>query len=100
MDLMEKHGRAGQWHNVTTEDGYILTVFRILPDPSACQLHDQKRVAFLQHGLEGAADFFILFGPTSSLGNFSSIHIHYINISQWRAKKRNGVKILNSLWKS
>ncbi|XP_015122354.1 lipase 3 [Diachasma alloeum] len=67
MELIESHGRSAEWHNVTTEDGFILSVFRILSNPSVCQQVGKRRVVFIQHGLEGAADFFIMYGPTRSL---------------------------------
>ncbi|XP_063977173.1 lipase 3-like isoform X1 [Diachasmimorpha longicaudata] len=67
LGLIEKHGRKVEWHNVTTEDGYILSLFRIPPNPSHLNETVKSRAFYLQPGLGATADIYILFGPGRSL---------------------------------
>ncbi|XP_063989876.1 lipase 3-like [Diachasmimorpha longicaudata] len=61
--LTKKAGYDAEWHNVTTEDGYILSIFRIPP-----KLNDtQKGPFYLQATLGGTADLWVLFGHGRSL---------------------------------
>lgn len=57
--LIRKYGHPVEEHIVTTDDGYILTLFRI-PNKDAA-------VAFLMHGLMGSSDDYIIAGPESGL---------------------------------
>ncbi|XP_063380250.1 lipase 1-like [Cydia fagiglandana] len=58
MELSIKYGHKAEEHRVVTEDGYILTLFR---------LPGKKPPVLLLHGLIGTADTYILRG-NSSLG--------------------------------
>lgn len=57
-ELIVKYGHPLEKHNVITEDGYILQMFRIAGNGSA---------VFLMHGLLGSADDYVIAGPESSL---------------------------------
>ncbi|XP_015124109.1 lipase 3 [Diachasma alloeum] len=67
LGLIEKHRREVQWHNVTTEDGYILSLFRVPPNSAYHNETRKSRAFYLQPGLGATADIFILFGPGRSL---------------------------------
>ncbi|XP_015124105.1 lipase member K [Diachasma alloeum] len=67
LGLIEKHGREVEWHNVTTEDGYILSLFRVPPNSAYHNETLKSRAFYLQPGLGATADIFILFGPGRSL---------------------------------
>ncbi|XP_026763237.2 lipase 3-like [Galleria mellonella] len=56
--LIVKYGHPVEKHEVITEDGYVLTMFRIPGNGS---------VVFLMHGLLGSADDYVIAGPESSL---------------------------------
>lgn len=58
--LIRSKGYPAEEHDVTTQDGYILTLFRI-PNPD-------KPVVFLQHGLLDASSSFVINFPEQSLG--------------------------------
>ncbi|XP_063626499.1 lipase 3-like [Cydia splendana] len=56
--LITKYGYPVETHEVITEDGYILKMFRIPSDGP---------VVFLQHGLLGSADDYLVAGPDNAL---------------------------------
>ncbi|XP_063385556.1 lipase 3-like [Cydia fagiglandana] len=56
--LIAKYGHSVETHDVLTEDGYILKMFRIPSDGP---------VVYLQHGLLGSADDYIVAGPDSGI---------------------------------
>ncbi|XP_047997122.1 lipase 3-like [Leguminivora glycinivorella] len=56
--LIAKYGHPVETHDVITEDGYILKMVRI---PS------EGPVVFLQHGLLGSADDYLVAGPDNAL---------------------------------
>lgn len=56
--LIHKYGFESEEHEVETEDGFLLTVFRIPGEGTP---------VFLQHGLLGSADEFVIAGPESGL---------------------------------
>lgn len=56
--LVCKYGFKMETHNVKTDDGYILTVYRIPKNGP---------VVFLMHGVLGSADDFIVSGPDNGL---------------------------------
>lgn len=58
-EIVPKYGFPFEQLEVITEDGYVLTLFRIPGNGS---------VVFLMHGLLGSADDFILAGPDQGLG--------------------------------
>lgn len=63
LRLMKSAGYEGESYQVTTEDGYILTLHRVLP----AKENRKKFPVFLMHGIfANAADFFIA-GPKVAL---------------------------------
>lgn len=60
LELAKSKGYPAEQHDVTTQDGYILTVHR-LPNPN-------KPVVFLQHGLLDASSSFVINFKNQSLG--------------------------------
>jgi lysosomal acid lipase/cholesteryl ester hydrolase len=56
-------------HIITTEDGYILTLFRI-PGPSG------SSPVFLQHGLLESSTSWLIPGRNKSLGNYLNYFKH------------------------
>ncbi|XP_044010331.1 lipase 3-like [Aphidius gifuensis] len=68
IELIEKSGYLGEQHNVTTEDGYILTVFRILKSHSEFSNKSvDKPAVFLLGGLPTNSDLWLCLGPQRSL---------------------------------
>ena len=61
--VCDAHGYQFEAHNVTTEDGYILTLFRI-PTKTGEPYTPGKPVVFLQHGLIDLADTWIMNVPS------------------------------------
>ncbi|KAM3959391.1 lipase 3 [Aphomia sociella] len=57
-DLILKYGYAVEKHELDTEDGYILTMFRIPRNGP---------IVFLMHGLLGSADDYVVAGPETGL---------------------------------
>ncbi|XP_063980892.1 gastric triacylglycerol lipase-like isoform X2 [Diachasmimorpha longicaudata] len=66
MRLVEGHGRRADWHRVTTEDGYILSIFRILPNQPRNNSQCGPPI-YLQHGLSGTADMFVILQPERNI---------------------------------
>lgn len=63
MELIEKSGYSGQTHEVETEDGYILTVHRVLSNNNTVN----NGPVFLMHGLLATAADFVITGPKIAL---------------------------------
>ncbi|XP_058451063.1 lipase 1-like [Malaya genurostris] len=62
--LVVKYGYQVESHMVTTEDGYMLTMFRILPrHPSTTK----KFPVLMVHGFLGSSADFVVSGPNNSL---------------------------------
>ena len=61
-------------HVVTTDDGYILTMFRIPHGKDGPGLNDEPRpVVFVQHGLLCSSADWVLSDPPKALGNITMI---------------------------
>lgn len=60
--LITAHGYPFEQHDVTTQDGYIITVFRI-PGTPANPSPVGKPVAFVQHGLFSSSADWVVTGP-------------------------------------
>lgn len=65
IQLIESKGYLAEEHSMITQDGYILTVHRII-NPNISSI--PKQVAFLQHGLLDASSTWVVNFPTQSLG--------------------------------
>lgn len=63
-ELTIKYNYYCEEHSVITEDGYILTVFRI---PSKCEKTSKHLSVVLMHGLYDSSDAWILSGPKNGL---------------------------------
>ncbi|XP_065074236.1 lipase 1-like [Ochlerotatus camptorhynchus] len=80
-DLISKYGYEVENHAVATEDGYELTMFRILPQ----QPPDTSKLPVLMvHGLLGSSADFIIIGPNNSLAYLLSDNGHEV----WLANAR------------
>lgn len=67
-NLVEKHhGYKAESHRVTTDDGYILTIHRIVNDKIVENEEKKPAVLFL-HGLGNPSDVWVLRGPKQDLG--------------------------------
>uniref|UniRef100_A0A8B9I6R5 Lipase n=2 Tax=Anser TaxID=8842 RepID=A0A8B9I6R5_9AVES len=66
-EIIRYHGYPCEEYEVTTEDGYILAVFRI-PSGRNMQNTGQKPAVFLQHAFLGDATHWISYLPNNSLG--------------------------------
>ncbi|XP_052835592.1 lipase 3 [Drosophila gunungcola] len=65
--FIEEHGYPAERHYVQTEDGYIISLFRI-PYSHNLKNQDEKRpIAFIQHGLFGSSDGWPVLGPNDGL---------------------------------
>ena len=63
IEMCVHHGYLVEVHNVTTADGYILTLYRI-PGKAGEAKTSNKPVAFLQHGLIDLSDTWIMNIPS------------------------------------
>ncbi|XP_011305498.1 lipase 1 [Fopius arisanus] len=66
IGLTDKAGYKSEWHNVTTKDGYILSLFRVPPNPAKNNTQN-KGPFYLQAALGGTGDLWVLFGQNRSL---------------------------------
>ena len=70
--MLKKYGYGCQIFNVTTEDGYINTLHRILPrysnELNGNITNKTTKVIFLQHGLLGTSADYVMGSPEKSLG--------------------------------
>ncbi|EAT35489.1 AAEL012343-PA [Aedes aegypti] len=67
QELIEKYGYKVEIHSATTEDGYMLTLFRIMPRKIS---ETKKLPVFVMHGLLGSAADFVISGPNNSLAYY------------------------------
>lgn len=67
-DIIEGHGYPVEVHNVTSSDGYILTMFRIPYSPNESELKLERTPVLLMHGLLESSNGWIVQGPSHSLG--------------------------------
>ena len=73
--MLKQYGYGCQTFNVTTEDGYINTLHRILPRPGQTSINSKNntKVVFLQHGLLGTSADYVMGCPERSLGKYIEI---------------------------
>ena len=72
--MLQKYGYGCQTFNVTTEDGYINTLHRIIPRSAKSHFeggNQTSKVIFLQHGLLGTSADYVMGSPEKSLGMIS-----------------------------
>ena len=80
--MLKQYGYGCQVVNVTTEDGYINTIHRILP-PSNLNRYEKindelnTKVVFLQHGLLGTSADYVMGSPEKSLGEKNYYNFQY-----------------------
>lgn len=65
-ELTSEYGYISEEHKVVTEDGYILTIFRIVKSRN-CNGKIKSPPVFLMHGLLQSSDSWIDSGPSSGL---------------------------------
>ncbi|XP_018367537.1 PREDICTED: lipase 3-like isoform X2 [Trachymyrmex cornetzi] len=65
--MVEQHDYPAEEHNVTTEDGYNLIIHRIPGSPLLDNNKGKKEIVFIQHGMLGSSDIWILHGPGKDL---------------------------------
>lgn len=66
--MIKLYGYPVEKHKVTTEDGYILTIFRIPHGKNSEDSFEKRPPVVLQHGLLCSSDDWLLSGPERSLG--------------------------------
>lgn len=88
--LIESKGYPSEEYNVTTPDGYILTVHRI-PNPN-------KPVVFLQHGLLEASHTWVMNFPLQSLAFILYDEGYDVWMGNMRGRKLNKTIKTNHLY--
>ncbi|CAF4782528.1 unnamed protein product [Pieris macdunnoughi] len=88
-ELTSKYGYLTEDHVVTTEDGYILNVFRI---PSKCD-NTKGYPVILMHGLVDSSDAWILAGPQVGLAYILSDNCYDV----WAANGRGNTYSRNHI---
>lgn len=83
-ELTSKYGYPTEEHTVTTDDGYILRVFRILPK---CNGTRKGLPVVTMHGIYDSSDEYILPGPETGLGYILSRNCYDV----WAANHRGNV---------
>lgn len=63
--MIRFYGYEAETHEITTEDGYILTVFRCNSKTSTAK---KKKPVIVQHGLLLSSDDFCINPPNQALG--------------------------------
>lgn len=81
-ELTTKYGYRTETHNVVTDDGYILTMFRLLPKCSP-----RGFPILMMHGIYDTSDEYILTGPETGLGYVLSNNCFDV----WAANHRGNV---------
>ncbi|CAH2100276.1 unnamed protein product [Euphydryas editha] len=79
-ELTTKYGYPSEKHTVLTEDGYLLTVFRILP-----RCTDKRKIpVILGHGVIDSSDAWILTGPKTGFGYILSNNCYDVWVPNFR----------------
>lgn len=66
--FIQYYGYEVEVHYVTTEDGYVLTVYRCWSKSFASQ---NRKPVMVQHGIQSTSDVFVMNHGNQSLGNFN-----------------------------
>lgn len=69
IGLVQRHGYLAEEHKLNTEDGYILTVHRIVGSKKSLPRFG-KPIVYLQHGIFSSSDGWVLTEPERTLGNY------------------------------
>ncbi|XP_061387818.1 lipase 3-like [Musca vetustissima] len=67
-DRIAQHGYPAETHEVTTEDGYIITFFRIPYSHKLQNQNEYRPIVLIQHGLFSSSDGWMLNGPNDGIG--------------------------------
>lgn len=67
IGLVNKYGYPGEEHRLTTDDGYNLVLHRI-PYSPVSSTRRVRPVVYLQHGLLGSSDMWVMKGSAKDLG--------------------------------
>ncbi|KAH8382220.1 hypothetical protein KR009_002448 [Drosophila setifemur] len=67
IDFITEHGYPAERHYVTTEDDYIISLFRIPYSHNRQNQNEKLPIVFLQHGLFASSDGWPVFGPDDGL---------------------------------
>lgn len=70
MSVIRKNGYPAEKHIIQTEDGYILTTFRIPHGRN--NLKNNSKIILLNHGLTASSGDYIIVNPENSLGYISA----------------------------
>lgn len=65
-ELIAYYGYKSEMHTVTTEDGYLLTIFRC--NSNKVSSRKKKKALIVQHGLLSSSDEFCVNDPSQGLG--------------------------------
>ncbi|XP_025991604.2 lipase 3 isoform X2 [Solenopsis invicta] len=66
IGMVKPYGYPAEEHRVTTEDGYNLIIHRI-PGSPLLDNNAKKEIVFLQHGMLGSSECWIMYGPGKDL---------------------------------
>ncbi|XP_066257714.1 lipase 3-like [Euwallacea similis] len=66
-DIVGSHGYPTEIHEVETEDGYLLDVYRVPSSPKIGTKSANSFPVLINHGLMGSAENFIIGGPSKAL---------------------------------
>ena len=74
--MLKQYDYGCQTFNVTTEDGYINTLHRIIPRSGQrnITIKNNTKVVFLQHGLLGTSADYVMGCPERSLGKYPEVY--------------------------
>ena len=75
MEIVKREGYPAEYHEVVSEDGYILVMHRIPYSPKS-PAAPNRPVVFLQHGIMDSSYSWVALGPKISIG----IENEYIKI--------------------
>lgn len=75
--MITKYGYQSEIHHVTTEDGYVLELHRIVGG-SKSPARMGKKVAFLQHGLLDSSATWVLTRPNHALGKRNAGNLNFV----------------------
>ncbi|XP_017052390.1 lipase 3-like [Drosophila ficusphila] len=67
IHFIEEHGYPAERHYVTTEDGYIISLFRIPYSHNLQNQNEKTPIVFIQHGLFASSDGWPCLGPDDAL---------------------------------